>query len=62
MLDADYLPSLWRIYKIAAVMLLGSVRGQLSPTHLARAGPELHRRLANPPRQRRPHIQYPVRR
>jgi hypothetical protein len=61
MLDAEYLPSLWRAYKLAAMILLESVRGQLCLAHLTRAGPAIHRYLANPPRKRKPHIRYPVR-
>jgi len=38
MLDAEYLPSLWRAYKLAAMILLESVRGQLWLAHLTRAG------------------------
>jgi len=61
LLDAEYLPSLWRVYKTIAMVLLASVRGNLCLGLLARAGPAIHRRLANPPRKRKPHIRYPVR-
>ena len=61
LLDAAYVPSLWAVQKIALMVLLAAILGPLSPANVLAAHPAFHRRLANAPRRRKPHITYPVR-
>ena len=61
LLDADYIPSLWSVQKIALLVLVAIIVGPISLTALVAAGPQVHRNLANAPRKRKPHIRYPVR-
>jgi hypothetical protein len=61
MLDAGYIPSLWRVQHMTLLLLALAVIGPLELDALLRAAPNVHRRLAHPRRKRRPHICYPVR-
>ena len=61
MLDAAYVPSLWAVQKTVLLVLLAIILGPLSLAILTAAEPRTHRRLANAPRKRKPHITYPVR-
>jgi hypothetical protein len=61
MIDAAYVPSLWAVQKTALLVLLTIILGPLSLATLTTADARVHRRLANAPRRRRPHITYPVR-
>jgi len=61
LLDADYVPSLWAVQKIALLVLLSIIVGPLSLDCMTQAGPMMHRNLANAPRKRKPHVRYPVR-
>ena len=61
LLDAAYVPSLWAVQKTVLMVLLGIVIGPLSVASIVAPHPRVHRRLANAPRRRKPHIQYPVR-
>jgi hypothetical protein len=58
--DAAYIPSLWAVQKIVLLVLLTIVLGPLSLDHVKTAEAIVHRRLANAPRKRKPHIRYPV--
>jgi hypothetical protein len=62
MLDAAYVPSLWRVWDITRRVLLLAVLGDLTLGHLLQAGANVHRRLAHSRRKRKPHICYPLRR
>jgi hypothetical protein len=59
--DAAYTPSLWAVQKIALMVLLGIVIGAIPIIDILAATPAVHRRLANAPRRRKPHVSYPVR-
>jgi hypothetical protein len=59
--DAAYIPSLWAVWKMALLALLAAILGPLSIDDFIRAGPGVHRALANAPRKRQPHVRYPVR-
>ena len=61
LLDADYIPSLWAVQKIALLVLLSIIVGPLSLNCMTEARPMMHRNLANAPRKRKPHVRYPVR-
>jgi hypothetical protein len=61
LLDAAYIPSLWAVQKTVLMVLLGIVLGPLSLASIVAAHAVVHRRLANAPRKRKPHIRYPVR-
>jgi hypothetical protein len=61
LLDAAYVPSLWRVWDISRRTLLLAVIGGLTVDHLLRAEPNVHRRLAHARRKRKPHIRYPLR-
>jgi hypothetical protein len=61
LLDAAYTPSLWAVQKTVLMVLLGIVIGAIPLTSILAAKPAVHRNLANAPRQRRPHVNYPVR-
>jgi hypothetical protein len=61
LLDADYIPSLWAVQKMMLLVLLAAVLGPLSLADFLAAGPAVHRRLANAPRKRKPHVRYPIR-
>jgi hypothetical protein len=60
LLDADYAPSLWAVQKLVLTVLLGIGIGPLSLASIVAPHAIVHRRLANAPRARRPHIRYPV--
>jgi hypothetical protein len=62
LLDAAYLPSLWRVWDLTRRLLLLAIFGSLSLDDLLRAGPNVHRRLAHSRRKRQPHLSYPLRR
>jgi hypothetical protein len=62
MLDAAYIPSLWRVWEIGLRVLLVTVIGGLTPDHLNRANANVHRRLASSRRKRAPQVHYPLRR
>lgn len=61
MLSAAYIPSLWAVQKIVLLVLISNILGALSLDQFLNAAPAVHRRLANAPRRRKPHIRYPVR-
>jgi hypothetical protein len=61
LLDADYIPSLWAVQKIALLVLISIILGPMSLAGLTAAAPMVHRYLANAPRKRKPHVRYPVR-
>jgi hypothetical protein len=61
MIDAAYVPSLWAVQKTALLVLLSIILGPLALAALTTADAHVHRRLANAPRKRKPHISYPVR-
>jgi hypothetical protein len=61
MLDAAYLPSLWRVWGTALRLLLSTVAGAIGLDDFLRAGWSVHRRLAHSRRQRRPNVRYPLR-
>jgi hypothetical protein len=62
LLDAGYLPSLWRTQRISFRLLLLAVIGPLAVDALLRADANVHRRLADARRKRRPDMPYPLRR
>jgi hypothetical protein len=62
MLEAAYLPSLWRVWDTSLRLLLNAVSGAPGIDDFLLANANVHRRLANSRRRRRPHIQYPLRR
>jgi hypothetical protein len=61
LLDAAYVPSLWAVQKTVLTVLLGIVIGPVSLASIVTPNASIHRRLANAPRKRKPHIRYPVR-
>ena len=61
MIDAAYVPSLWAVQKTALLVLLSIILGPLALATLTNADARVHRRLANAPRKRKPHVSYPVR-
>ena len=61
LLDADYVPSLWAVQKIALLVLIFIILGPMSLVSVTEAGPLVQRNLANAPRKRKPHVRYPVR-
>jgi hypothetical protein len=61
LLDAAYIPSLWRLWDVSRRVLLLSVLGSLALSDLLNAGPNVHRRLAHSRRKRKPHVRYPLR-
>ena len=61
MLDAAYIPSLWRVWDVARRMLLVAVMGGLGLADLLQAATNVHWRLAHSRRKRRPHVFYPLR-
>jgi hypothetical protein len=62
MLEAAYLPSLWRVWDTSLRLLLNAVTGALGLDDFLLANATVHRRLANSRRRRRPHVSYPLRR
>ena len=60
LLSASYVPSLWAVQKTILMILLRVVLGPLSLASILEAHAAVHRRLANAPRKRRPHVRYPV--
>jgi hypothetical protein len=62
LLDAAYIPSLWRVWDISLRLLLATVMGSVAPDDLLQAAANVHRRLAHSRRKRRPHVCYPLRR
>jgi hypothetical protein len=62
LLDAAYIPSLWRVWNIGRHALLLAVIGGLTVDDLLRADPNVHRRLAHARRKRKPQVRYPLRR
>jgi hypothetical protein len=61
LLDAAYLPSLWAVQKTVLMVLRGAILGPLTIAGILTAHATVHRRLANAPRRRQPHVTYPVR-
>lgn len=61
LLDAAYTPSLWAVQKTVLMVLLGIVIGAIPINDILAATHAVHRRLANAPRRRKPHVTYPVR-
>jgi hypothetical protein len=61
LLDAGYLPSLWRSQRISFRLLLLAVIGPLAFDALLRADPNVHRRLADARRKRTRDVAYPLR-
>jgi hypothetical protein len=61
MLEADYLPSLWRVWDTTLRILLSMVFGTIALSDLLAANANVHRRLANSRRRRQPHVAYPLR-
>jgi len=61
MLDAAYIPSLWRVWDITRRLLLVAVMGSLALDDLLQAAANVHWRLAHSRRKRRPHVCYPLR-
>jgi hypothetical protein len=61
LLDAAYVPSLWAVQKTVLLVLLSIILGPLALANITAADAGVHRRLANAPQKRRPHVQYPVR-
>ena len=59
LLDAAYLPSLWTAQKLALRALVDAIRGSITIEALMGARREVHKALANAPRQRKPHVRYP---
>jgi hypothetical protein len=59
LLDAAYVPSLWAVQKTVLLVLLSIVLGPLSLANITTANAGIHRRLANAPRKRKPHVEYP---
>jgi hypothetical protein len=62
MLNAAYLPSLWRVWDTTLRLLLNAVAGTLGLDDFLLANRNVHRRLAHSRRQRTPHVSYPLRR
>jgi len=52
LLDAAYIPSLWRVWNIGRRALLLAVIGGLTVDDLLRTDPNVHRRLAHARRKR----------
>jgi hypothetical protein len=61
MLAAAYVPSLWTVQKIVLTLLISNILGLTTLDQFLNATHLVHRRLANAPRRRMPHVQYPVR-
>jgi hypothetical protein len=61
LLNAAYIPSLWAVQKTVLMVLHAIVLGPLTLANIVAAQAMVHRRLANAPRKRKPHIRYPVR-
>jgi len=61
LLDAAYTPSLWAVQKTVLMVLLGIVIGAIPLASIVAAPATVHRKLANAPRRRKPHVNYPVR-
>jgi hypothetical protein len=61
MLDAAYIPSLWRVQKTVVLLLVLAVLGPCPLSRMLKHDPTLHWTLAHTRRQRKPHIRYPVR-
>jgi hypothetical protein len=62
LVDAAYIPSLWRVWDMSRRLLLLAVMGDLALDDLLRAADNVHRRLAHSRRKRKPHVSYPARR
>ncbi len=60
LLDAAYTPSLWAVQKTVLMVLLGIVIGAIPLASIVAAQAAVHRNLANAPRKRKPHVNYPV--
>jgi hypothetical protein len=61
LLDAAYIPSLWRVWDTSRRCLLTAVFGGLAIDAFLHANPNVHRRLAHSRRKRKPHLRYPLR-
>ena len=61
MLDAGYVPSLWKVQKTAIKALIRIILGPVHLDQFLRPDGHLHQCLAHPPRQRKPAVQYPLR-
>ncbi len=60
LLDAAYTPSLWAVQKTVLMVLLGIVIGAIPLASIVVAQAAVHRNLANAPRKRKPHVNYPI--
>ncbi len=60
MLDAGYLPSLWRTQRISFRLLLLAVIGPIAFHALLSADTNVHRRLADTRRKRKLDVPYPL--
>jgi hypothetical protein len=61
MLEAAYLPSLWRVWDTCLRLLLNAVTGALGLDDFLLANTNVHRRLAHSRRRRTPQVSYPGR-
>jgi hypothetical protein len=61
LLDAGYVPSLWRAQRFVLRVLLPAVLGVLPINAVRDADRNVHRKLADTRRRRKPQIRYPVR-
>lgn len=61
LLDAAYIPSLWAVQKTVLMVLIGIIIGPLAIASILAPRAMVHRHLANAPRNRKPHVRYPVR-
>jgi hypothetical protein len=61
LLDAGYVPSLWRAQRFVLRVLLPAVLGALPINAVRDPGRNVHRKLADTRRKRKPQIRYPVR-
>jgi hypothetical protein len=62
LLDAAYIPSLSRVWHLTLRVLLLAVLGSVALGDLLHAGANVHRRLADSGRKRKPQLRYPIRR
>jgi hypothetical protein len=61
LIDQAYLPSLWRIHAMISRWLVDAIIGAIPLDILLNANHNVHRRLANSRRKRKPQICYPLR-
>jgi hypothetical protein len=61
LIEAGDQPSLWRVQKTVVLLLVLAVLGPVPIHSMLDVGPDLHWKLANPRRKRKPAVAYPVR-